>query len=70
MLNTYTWVGGSGEVREILMTDEVEQFLDTLYASDRGTHKLVNQPSWCWNATAQPKDGRWSTPSLDRRSRT
>jgi hypothetical protein len=31
------------EVWEILMTDEVEQFLDTLYASDRETHKLVNQ---------------------------
>ncbi|HSJ60619.1 MAG TPA: hypothetical protein VK895_05260 [Jiangellaceae bacterium] len=25
------------------MTDEVEQFLDTLYESDRDTHKLVNQ---------------------------
>lgn len=31
------------EVWEILMTDEVEQFLDTLYESDRDTHKLVNQ---------------------------
>lgn len=31
------------EVWEILMTDEVEHFLDTLYESDRDTHKLVNQ---------------------------
>jgi hypothetical protein len=31
------------EVWEILLTDEVEQFLDTLYESDRDTHKLVNQ---------------------------
>ncbi len=31
------------EVWEILMTEEVEQFLDTLYESDRETHKLVNQ---------------------------
>jgi hypothetical protein len=36
-------MGGYVEVWEILMTDEVEQFLDTLYASDRETHKLVNQ---------------------------
>jgi hypothetical protein len=28
---------------EILMTDEVEQFLDALYEDDRETHKLVNQ---------------------------
>ncbi|RJO74925.1 DNA-binding protein [Nocardia panacis] len=28
---------------EILLTDEVEQFLDTLYETDRETHKLVNQ---------------------------
>jgi hypothetical protein len=28
---------------EILMTDEVEQFLDVLYEDDRETHKLVNQ---------------------------
>lgn len=31
------------EVWEILMTDEVEQFLDSLYETDRETHKLVNQ---------------------------
>jgi hypothetical protein len=31
------------EVWEILMTDEVEQFLDTLFETDRETHKLVNQ---------------------------
>lgn len=31
------------EVWEILMTEEVEQFLDTLYETDRGSHKLVNQ---------------------------
>ena len=31
------------EVWEIFMTDEVEQFLDTLYETDRETHKLVNQ---------------------------
>jgi hypothetical protein len=28
---------------EILMTEEVEQFLDALYEDDRETHKLVNQ---------------------------
>jgi hypothetical protein len=43
MLNTARSAGGSVEVWEILMTDEVEQFLDTLYESDRETHKLVNQ---------------------------
>lgn len=31
------------EAWEILMTDEVEQFLDMLYEADRETHKLVNQ---------------------------
>nr|WP_233552818.1 type II toxin-antitoxin system RelE/ParE family toxin [Jiangella rhizosphaerae] len=31
------------EAWEILMTDEVEQFLDALYETDRETHKLVNQ---------------------------
>lgn len=31
------------EAWEILMTDEVEEFLDTLYETDRETHKLVNQ---------------------------
>jgi hypothetical protein len=31
------------EVWEILMTEEVELFLDTLYETDRETHKLVNQ---------------------------
>lgn len=31
------------EVWEILMTDEVEQFLDTLFETDRETHKSVNQ---------------------------
>lgn len=31
------------EAWEILMTDEVEQFLDTLHEADRETHKLVNQ---------------------------
>ncbi|MBT0774314.1 type II toxin-antitoxin system RelE/ParE family toxin [Kineosporia sp. J2-2] len=28
---------------EILLTEGVEQFLDTLYASDRDSHRLVNQ---------------------------
>jgi len=28
---------------EILMTEQVEQFLDLLYESDRGSHRLVNQ---------------------------
>ncbi|MFI9509985.1 type II toxin-antitoxin system RelE/ParE family toxin [Nocardia sp. NPDC052566] len=28
---------------EILITDEVEQFLDGIYETDRYTHKLVNQ---------------------------
>lgn len=31
------------EVWEILVTDEVEQFLDSLYETNRETHKLVNQ---------------------------
>jgi hypothetical protein len=31
------------EAWEILMTDEVERFLDALYEDDRETHKLVNQ---------------------------
>ena len=28
---------------EILMTTQVEEFLDALYAADRPTHRLVNQ---------------------------
>ncbi|QIS14635.1 type II toxin-antitoxin system RelE/ParE family toxin [Nocardia arthritidis] len=28
---------------EILLTDEVERFLDELYETDRTTHKLVNE---------------------------
>ncbi|WP_167768798.1 hypothetical protein [Nocardia sp. CS682] len=28
---------------EIFITDEVEQFLDALWQSDRATHTLVNQ---------------------------
>ncbi|MFF4412544.1 hypothetical protein ACFYY8_08435 [Streptosporangium sp. NPDC001559] len=29
--------------REIFLTDEVEEFLDTLYKTDRQSHKLVDQ---------------------------
>ena len=34
---------GNGVDWEILMTAQVEAFLDGLYASDRDSHRLVNQ---------------------------
>jgi hypothetical protein len=58
------------EVWEILMTDEVEQFLDTLYESDRDTHKLVNQAILVLERNCPAKGGHWSTLSPGRRSRT
>ena len=48
---------------EILLTPEVEAFLDELYESDQVSHQLVNQASWFWNATAQPKAAHWWTRS-------
>ncbi|GAA4438501.1 hypothetical protein GCM10023170_008900 [Phytohabitans houttuyneae] len=42
---------------EILMTDQVAGFLDELYASDRETHRLVNQAILVLERTG-PAEGR------------
>jgi hypothetical protein len=41
-MDVVTWRGGPHGL-EILMTTEVEAFLDGLYESDRTCHQLVNQ---------------------------
>jgi hypothetical protein len=43
---------------EILLTPEVEAFLDELYESDPVSHQLVNQAIRCWSATARPRAAR------------
>ena len=55
---------------EVLLTDEVEAFLDELYESDPVSHQLVNQASWSWNATGPPRAVSWWTPSRHRGPRT
>lgn len=47
---------------EILMTDQVEQFLDGLYEADRDTHRLVNQAILVLERNG-PGEGR---PLVDR----
>ena len=42
---------------EILMTEQVEMFLDALYESDRSTHWLVNQAILVLEASG-PSEGR------------
>ncbi|WP_433656985.1 type II toxin-antitoxin system RelE/ParE family toxin [Nocardia sp. CA-128927] len=42
---------------EIFITDEVEQFLDTLWQTDRATHTLVNQAILLLERTG-PAQGR------------
>lgn len=59
-------VEGSRVEWEILLTTEVEAFLDELYESDPVSHQLVNQRSWSWNATALPRGARWWTRSPHR----
>lgn len=54
--------GGCGVQWEILMTTQVEDFLDALYEADRDSHRLVNQAIWCLSAMGLLKGGRWSTP--------
>jgi len=48
---------------EILMTAQVEEFLDPLYEADRVSHRLVNQAILVLSATARPRAGLWSTRS-------
>ena len=47
--------------REILMTTQVEGFLDDLYDADPVSHRLASQRSWSWSATARPRGARWPT---------
>jgi len=55
---------------EILLTPEVEAFLDRLYDSDRASHQLVNQAILVLERNARPRDARWWTRSPRRVSRT
>ena len=50
---------------EILMTTQVEGFLDELYESDRDSHRLVNQAILVLERNG-PGEGR---PLVDTRSR-
>lgn len=49
------------EVWEILVTDEVEQFLDSLYETNRETHKLVNQAILVLERNGPTEDDHWWT---------
>jgi len=55
---------------EILLSAEIESFLDHLYESDPASHQLVNQGSWFWSAAALRRVARWLTRSRRRGSRT
>jgi hypothetical protein len=56
-LNNILNLGGEAVEWEILMTDQVAGFLDELYASDRETHRLVNQAILVLERTG-PAEGR------------
>jgi hypothetical protein len=55
---------------EILLTAEVESFLDDLYESDPASHQLVNQAILILERNGTRKAGRWWTRSRRRGSRT
>jgi hypothetical protein len=55
---------------EILLTAEVESFLDDLYESDPASHQLVNQAILILERNGPAEAGRWWTPSRRRGSRT
>ena len=55
---------------EILMTAQVEAFLDDLYESDRDTHRLVNQAILVLERTGRQKAARSWTASPPRSCRT
>ena len=44
---------------EILLTPEVEAFLDRLSESDRVSHQLVNQAILVLERNGRPRDSRW-----------
>ena len=46
---------------EILMTAQVEAFLDELCGNDRRSHQLVNQ-AFLVQERNGPAEGRWWTP--------
>jgi hypothetical protein len=51
---------------EILLTDEVEAFLDELYESDRASHQLVNQAILVLERSG-PAEGRPLVDSITAR---
>jgi hypothetical protein len=54
---------------EILMTAQVETFLDDLYETDRLSHQLVNQAILVLERNG-PAGGHWSTRWRRRKWRT
>jgi hypothetical protein len=52
---------------EILLSREVESFLDDLYESDPASHQLVTRRSSSWNAMARggQRSCRWPGTSQD-----
>src|ERR1700761_3665630 len=55
---------------EILLTGEVESFLDDLYESDPASHQLVNQAILVLERNGPRKGARWWTRSRRLGSRT
>ena len=51
---------------EILLTDEVEAYLDELYESDRASHQLVNQAILVLERSG-PAEGRPLVDSITAR---
>ena len=55
---------------EILLTAEVEAFLDELYESDPASHQLVNQAILVLERNGPAEGARWWTRSRRRGSPT
>lgn len=55
---------------EILMTAQVEAFLDQLYDSDRDSHRLVNQAILVLERNGRPRGVPWWTASPHPSCRT
>jgi len=55
---------------EILLTSDVESFLDDLYVSDPASHQLVNQAILILERNGPAEAGRWWIRLRRRGSRT
>lgn len=55
---------------EILMTTQVEEFLDGLYETDRDSHRLVNQVILVLEQSGPSQADPWWTRSQRRTCRT